>query len=198
KIVIHRVMTSEPWFSTFTFQIFSFIRRISHGAYERFLTGNISRILGFEKSALFTVMRDELLFWYTDFQARIALRQLERVEDVNGALRRQAEDLLQIDGVARRAPEAHPEATNVYWRFPVRVADSPDLPSDLADRGVESSRNALTVCSDIEAFREFGDGSYPGTRGVDRDYLLIPIHADLDAESRSIVRESLRKVVHEH
>ncbi|MCC6159403.1 MAG: DegT/DnrJ/EryC1/StrS family aminotransferase [Deltaproteobacteria bacterium] len=192
KIVIHRVMTSEPWFSTFTFRLFSFIRRLSPGAYERFLTGNISRILGFEKTALFMRMRNELLFWYTDFQARIALRQLKRVEDVNEELRRQAEGLLEIDGIPTRTPRTHPDAQNVFWRFPIRVGDLVRAKSEFARHGVEVSKNALTVCSDVGAFVSFGSGAYPETRLVDSDHALIPIHAHLDAEARRVVREAVR------
>ncbi len=195
KIAVHRVMTGEPWFSVFTFQVFSLIRRLSPGAYERFLTGNISRILGFEKTALFTRMREELLFWYTDFQARIALRQLKRVEDVNRELRRQAEALREIDGVAERTPKAHPEATNVYWRFPLRATHLPGISARLARCGVETSKNALTLCCDVPAFREFGRGSFSGTRRAHDDYVLIPIHADLDERTRETIRDALRSAI---
>ncbi len=196
KIAVHRVLTREPVFSALTFRVFGFVRRLSPGAYERFLTGNISRIMGFEKTALFTRMRDELLFWYTDFQARIAMRQLERVEDVNEELRRQAADLLAVDGVSARTPRTHPETHNVYWRFPIRVADVDAAKSEFARYGVEVSKNALTVCSDVAAFAAFGHGEYTGTRQSDSDYILVPIHANLDTDARAVVREAVEAAAH--
>ena len=138
-----------------------------------------------------------LLQHYTDFQAEIGLRSLERIDAVNDALVRQADALASDEAVARRLPRHHPEGRSVYWRFPVRTDDSAALARRLAARGLETSRNALPVCSELPGLTGFAAGDLEGARSVHEEYLLVPLHAWSSRARIDAVGEALRAALRE-
>jgi len=110
---------------------------------------------------------------------------------VNDALRAQAEQLATGTGVAARLPARHPAGRHVWWRFPVRVGDARAVARALAARGVETSLNALPVCSELPAFRSLVPTPLRGARRMHDHHLLVPVHAGFDAGRVEHVRRAL-------
>ncbi len=191
KVLAHRALTSDPVYPL----VFPAVRALTQHApdlLDRVQTGNLGLILGRNSTPASPQASDDFEVAYTDFQARMALAALSRLHDVNQALARQAGLLASARGVEARLPARHPEGRHVWWRFPVRVSDARAVARRLATLGVESSRNALPICSEIPAFAPFVvRGPLLGARACHEQWLLVPVHADHDACTVAAVREAL-------
>ena len=126
----------------------------------------------------------------------MALRALERLATTQDALVRHGEHLARTPGLDARLPARHPHGRCVWWRLPIRVHDARAAARFFARRGIETSRNALPVCSDLPAFRDaVFEPPLRGTRFCDANYLLIPLHADHDERTVAHVQSALAEFV---
>lgn len=195
KVLAHRVLTWDPVYAA----VFPTIRVLSARApdlLDRLQTGNVAAILGREQVPSMKPRPVDNDVFYTDFQARMALAALTRLHEVNEALRRQAAVLASARGIEARLPARHPEGHHVWWRFPVRARDARAMMRRLATLGVETSRNALPVCSEIPAFSQYVfKGPLRGARACHEESVLVPIHESHDARTVEAIREALEDAV---
>ncbi len=195
KVLAHRVLTWDPVYAA----VFPMIRVLAARApdlLDRLQTGNLAAIFGREQIPSMDARPVDNDILYTDFQARMALAALTRLHEVNEALRRQAAILASGRGVEARLPARHPDGEHVWWRFPVRAHDARAMMRRLATLGVETSRNALPVCSEIPAFSPYVfQGPLRGARTCHEDYVLVPIHEGHDARAVKAIREALEDAV---
>ena len=194
KIMAYKVATRDLIFDRAGFEAVSFVNRTSPRLYEILLTGNVSRLLGFEKIQPFDTMRDALKFRFTDFQADLALAGLARLDAVNGRLASIARRYEATPGIEPRLPRLHPESEGVYWRFPVRFDDVAAAKAALFARRVQTSLDALHLFTDHACFDAYARSPMPGASAVHLAYLLLPIHAGLSEQQVDVVADALAAV----
>ncbi|MBM4395895.1 MAG: DegT/DnrJ/EryC1/StrS family aminotransferase [Deltaproteobacteria bacterium] len=191
KVLGHGALAGDRLYPLVTFRLVRALTAASPRLLYRLQTGNLAEVLGRDTTRAFDRTPPEYLFWYADFQARLASASLGRMDAVNDALRRQAALLASAPGVAGRNPATHPGGESVWWRFPVRVGDRARVARRLSAGGVESSMNALPVCSDLPAFRELVPHPLRAAREIHDHHLLVPVHAGFDAARVEVVRDAL-------
>jgi len=196
KILAYRAATADPLYPLLTFPFFHMLSRLGPDLSDRVRSGNLRTALAMVPHT-YGAPDPALLQHYTDFQAEMGLRSLARVDAVNESLRGQAAELASDAEIERRLPRSHTEGRSVYWRFPVRSDDAAALARRLAARGLETSRNALPVCSELPGLKDFAAGDLDGARRVHEDYLLAPLHAWSSRARVAAVREALSAALRE-
>lgn len=196
KILAHRVLTGDLLYPQLVFPVVRLLTERQPDLLASLQTGNVSRVLGLDRQAPAGNAPPPEWTCFTEAQARMALASLEREPAITEALIGQAERLASADGVASRLPERHVEGRSVFWRFPVRVSDARGVARRLVRLGVETSRNALPICSERP---EFADtvfrGPHRGARRCHDEYLLIPIHAGFPPSRVEHVRRALAEAL---
>lgn len=177
KILMHRVMMDDFTYSLLTFRFIHFLTRRFPRFHQRFQTGDIGLITGLGRITRYSQVPQKLLYRYADFQATMGIKALERLDEVNGRLVEYASILESSEGIQSSLPRTSPAGQNVYWRFPVFSEDVPDLTRRLADRGIETSINALPVLSEQACFEEFRPEPCPNATTIHEKYLLVPLYA---------------------
>lgn len=197
KLLAHAAMMNDVAYPLVTFRLVRALVRRYPRFHHRFQTGDLGLITGLGHVPRYAAVPDALLTRYTDLQAAMALAALGRLERNNARLARYAAILEDVPGVRALTPAAHPEGRSVYWRFPVAAPDPRRLARELADRGVETSFNALPVLTELDAFRELVTEPCPNAREVDRRYLLLPLHAHFSPDKNAFLARSLAEALAE-
>lgn len=195
KILLHKLVTGDILFNALGYSLMRLVNHAKPHFHELLLTGNISRILGFEKVCSFHEIREEFLFFFTDFQAEMGMRQLTRVEEINDTLAEHARLLENLPGIEPFLPRRNPSGQNVYWRFPFYSEDIRKVKKILFQEGIETSQNALTLCSEEGCFKEYVPAPCVHASKVHANYLLLPIHGRFPSSKVLILTEAVSRVL---
>ena len=120
----------------------------------------------------------------TDVQAAIAIPQLRRLEEINGARRRNAERL--IDLLSRSTdlvvPQSPPDRTHVWHQFTVLLPDGADrvvVQKSMQGQGVETAVYYPRLVWDYPVYREHPGVKHddtPVARDAAKRCLSLPVH----------------------
>lgn len=129
---------------------------------------------------------------YTDLQAAMASRALDRVEAGNARRRALADHLLGRldDARLEGGPLVPPEATPVWWRFPYWSDRTEALRIHLRARGVDSARTNLICASATDAFASLAAPT-PEALRYKEGMIFLPIHPSMDLEDMDRIADAL-------
>lgn len=146
-----------------------------------------------------TVMPRDYATAYADFQGRIGVAQLRKLDTVLEETRALAEfygrELRDAPGLTT-APVI-PGATYTYYSVRVEGRDEIGFHQRMRDRGIEVGLNFSYTLPQLKAYQSYANGHYPRAEQAAREVVNLPNYAGLDmAEARRIV-ECTRRTIQE-
>ncbi len=131
-------------------------------------------------------------------QAAVGMKQIERIEALNGARIRNGraldEALANVGGIV--TPEYPLGAEPIYMSFVVHHPKRDALMAALRRRGVDTTTGYMSDCSDHPLFPEFRRPQ-PNAATIIRDQLHLPVHPRMDAKDTTHIAEAVRQAVRE-
>jgi dTDP-4-amino-4,6-dideoxygalactose transaminase len=131
-------------------------------------------------------------------QAAVGIKQLERIEALNGARIRNGraldEALAHVEGIV--TPEYPLGAEPIYMSFVVHHPKRDALMAALRTRGVDTTTGYMSDCSDHPLFPEFRRPQ-PNAATIIREQLHLPVHPRMDAKDTAYIAEAVRQAVRE-
>lgn len=141
----------------------------------------------------------------TNMQAAIGLAQLEKIEELLEARRKNAHLynslLKEIPGIVLPAEEAW--AKNVYWMYGVLVNDQfpltmPQLREELHKRGIET-RTFFIGMHKQPAYAHLGvQGHFPNTEYLEKNGFYLPSSSHLTEEQIKYITTSIEEIYAQH
>ncbi len=129
-------------------------------------------------------------------QAAVGMKQIERIEALNGARIRNGraldEALANVDGIL--TPEYPAGAEPIYMSFVIHHPRRDALMAELRKRGVDTTVGYMSDCSDHELFAEYRRPQ-PNAATLMRDQLHIPVHPRMDEKDTRHIAEAVRQSV---
>jgi dTDP-4-amino-4,6-dideoxygalactose transaminase len=126
-------------------------------------------------------------------QAAVGMKQIERIEALNGARIRNGryldEHLAHVPGLT--VPTYPAGAEPIYMSFVVHHARRDALMKALLKRGVDTTTGYMNDCSDHPLFPTFRRPC-PNAAAIKRNQLHIPVHPNLDAKDLAHMVEAVR------
>lgn len=125
--------------------------------------------------------------------AAVGMKQLDRIEDLNGARQRNGRALDQgLAHVAGLVTPTYPEgAEPIYMSFVVHHTDRDELAHLLRRRGVDTTIGYMNDHSSSEVFRQYAKDC-PNAREAMDTLLHIPVHPNLKQKDLDHLIESVR------
>ena len=141
----------------------------------------------------------------TNMQAAIGLAQLERIEELVEARRKNAQLynslLKEIPGLVLPAEE--PWAKNVYWMYGLVVDENfpltmPQLREELQKRGIET-RTFFIGMHKQPAYAHLGvQGDFPNTEYLEKNGFYLPSSSHLTEEEIKYITTTIKQIYEEH
>jgi hypothetical protein len=129
-------------------------------------------------------------------QAAVGLKQMERIEELNGARVRNGrhldEALANVPGLV--TPQYPAGAEPIYMSFVVHHPKRDELQKHLRRRGVDTTVGYMNDCSDHELFPQFRRPQ-PNAATIKREQLHLPVHPSLDRRDLDHMVEAVRSAV---
>jgi perosamine synthetase len=136
---------------------------------------------------------------YADFQGRIGLAQLRKLDAALERTRSIAEFYSQeLQHVPDLTPApVTPGATYAYYSVRIRGRDEIGFRQRMLDQGVEVGLNFSYTLPQLKAYQSYANGYYPRAEQVTKEVVNLPIYAGLDmVEARRVV-ECTRRTIQE-
>jgi dTDP-4-amino-4,6-dideoxygalactose transaminase len=129
-------------------------------------------------------------------QAAVGMKQLERIESLNGARVRNGrwldDHLANVPGLVT---PAYPDgAEPIYMSFVVHHPRRDALAQALLRRGIDTTTGYMNDCSDHPLFAEFRRPC-ANAATIKREQLHIPVHPNLDTRDLERMAEAVRSAV---
>jgi len=127
---------------------------------------------------------------YTDVQARRGMKIFNRIK---------SDDLVRIENVDilkkhldrslhGRLPIEFKNSRNVYWQIPFIVDDFAAFQHFMGDAGVDVGRTNLSLCSELEAYKEYSVNT-PVAKLIKNQAVFLPTYPKLsDKNIKKIAR----------
>lgn len=129
-------------------------------------------------------------------QAAVGLKQLERLEELNGARIRNGrfldENLANVPGLV--VPSYPPGAEPIYMSFVVHHRDRDGLAAALRRRGVDTTVGYMSNCAQSKLFPDEA-ARCPNAERAFADLLHLPVHPNLSDADRRHLCEAVRQAV---
>ncbi|MBM4367400.1 MAG: aminotransferase class V-fold PLP-dependent enzyme [Deltaproteobacteria bacterium] len=129
-------------------------------------------------------------------QAAVGMKQIERIEALNGARIRNGraldEALANVDGIL--TPEYPAGAEPIYMSFVIHHPRRDALMVELRKRGVDTTVGYMSDCSDHDLFAEYRRPQ-PNAAAIMREQLHIPVHPRMDDKDTRHIAEAVRQSV---
>jgi perosamine synthetase len=123
-------------------------------------------------------------------QAAVGLRQLDRIEELNGARVKngQAFDLALKNVTGLQVPEYPENAEPIYMSFVVHHKDRKSLAKALRKRGVDTTTGYMNDLSDHPLFQDY-QRDCPNSKEANANLLHIPVHPNLtECDTKHIIQ----------
>jgi dTDP-4-amino-4,6-dideoxygalactose transaminase len=131
-------------------------------------------------------------------QGAVGVKQLERIEALNGARIRNGrwldEHLANVPGLV--TPEYPEGAEPIYMSFVAHHPRRDALMKALLKRGVDTTTGYMNDCSDHELFGAFRRPC-PNAAQIKREQVHLPVHPSLDPKDLAHMAEAVRSACHE-
>lgn len=136
---------------------------------------------------------------YADFQGRVGLAQLRKLDKVlerNRAIAELYNQMLQDVPGLTLAPVI-PGATYTYYSVLVKDRDEIRLRQRMWERDIEVGLNFSYTLSQLKSYRSYANGQYPQAEQAAREVVNLPIYAGLSEGEIQRVIESTRHILQE-
>jgi dTDP-4-amino-4,6-dideoxygalactose transaminase len=131
-------------------------------------------------------------------QAMVGMKQLARIEELNGARIRNGryldEHMANVEGIL--TPRYPDGAEPIYMSWVVHHPRRVELMNALRSRGVDTTIGYMAHCADHHLFADF-KRDCPNAATAIRDQLHIPVHPTLDESDLAHMCEAIRSSVKE-
>ena len=125
-------------------------------------------------------------------QAAVGMRQLDRIERLNGARIQNGlaldKALQDVDGLA--VPEYPEQSEPIYMSFVVHHRDRKILAERLREKGVDTTTGYMNDLSNHELFQEY-KRNCPNATKANAELLHIPVHPNLTTDDRKHIVQSI-------
>ncbi|MDO8510528.1 MAG: DegT/DnrJ/EryC1/StrS family aminotransferase [Nanoarchaeota archaeon] len=137
----------------------------------------------------------------TNMQAAIGLAQLERIDELVGARRKNAQlyNSLLKDVPGIKLPVEEPWAKNVYWMYGLVVdkpfpLTMPQLRDELQKRGIET-RTFFIGMHKQPAYAHLGvQGDFPNTEYLEKNGFYLPSSSHLTEEEIQYIAKTIKEI----
>lgn len=147
----------------------------------------------------FRPMPDDVKVVYADFQARIGLAQLRKLDRMLASRRALAElydrELRDVPGIDR-APIIT-GAAYAYYTLRIPRRDESNFPLRMLSQGVAVDQTFDYVLPLLEPYQPYAGGSYPRAEQAARQVVNLPIYPELGAANARYVAECTRRALQE-
>ena len=128
-------------------------------------------------------------------QAAVGMKQLERIEALNGARQKNGRALDDsLVGIPNLTTPTYPKgAKPIYMSFVVHHPDREGLAKGLRDRGVDTTTGYMNDMSNHDLFPQFRRDC-PNATAANRSLLHIPVHPNLSVADRNHLIRSVQEV----
>jgi dTDP-4-amino-4,6-dideoxygalactose transaminase len=135
---------------------------------------------------------------FSDFQARLGLAQLAKLDTVLERARARAQfyghALQDMAGVT--PPPLHAQATYAYYSVRVAGRDRLRLIQRMRERGIEVGRNFDYALPGLEVYRGYAQGrSFPNAEQAAREVINLPNYPGVTAQEAGYIVESIRHIM---
>jgi len=129
---------------------------------------------------------------FANVQARIGLKQLDRIDVFNAGAKRNGEILTEELGELRGVQPPPMDGEHIYVYYPLRVAPEVrnDLRHHLLRRGVDAKTTDMSECSTLDAFRAGQETTGPTTESSIIEICVYPV---LSARQMRSVGQAIRE-----
>lgn len=129
---------------------------------------------------------------FTNYQAKLALRQMEAIAPASARRNANAERLMgSLEDVVRFQRPAGPEVTANYMLVTSLMPRLQEVSRRLLELGVDTKHLYMRDCSGMFE----GDLSFPNAARAEREVLHLPAYPQLSAAQIDAIAEKTRKVV---
>lgn len=127
-------------------------------------------------------------------QAAVGMKQLERIESLNGARRKNGASLdLGLIGTPNLTLPDYPEGSNpIYMSFVVHHSERNKLAELLRSRGVDTTVGYMNNMSDHPLFQDYRLPC-PNATKANNELLHLPVHPNLNSKDVSHMIHAVRK-----
>ena len=128
-------------------------------------------------------------------QAAVGMKQLDRIEDLNGARQKNGKALDDaLVGISNLTIPSYPQSAEpIYMSFVVHHPDRSALAKGLRSRGVDTTTGYMNDLSDHHLFQEY-KRSCPNATKANNSLLHIPVHPNLSVLDREHLIRSVQEV----
>ena len=134
---------------------------------------------------------------YADFQGRIGLAQLGKLEQCLERCRELAEFYNRnLQDIPHLTPApVVPGATYTYYSVRIPRRDEINFRQQMRARGVEVGANFSYILPNLNAYQKYANGEYPGAEQAAREVVNLPNYPGLKQKERQHVVECIRQVL---
>ena len=127
-------------------------------------------------------------------QAAVGMKQLERIERLNGARRKNGQALdLGLKGLKSLELPTYPDGSEpIYMSYVIHHEDREQFASKLRERGVDTTTGYMNDMSDHPLFQEYRMPC-PNAAKANKQLLHLPVHPNLSVVDRQHLIESVRE-----
>ena len=144
-----------------------------------------------------SLLPDDYVTGYADFQARIGLTQLRKSDHIlsqRRALARLYDDALRDISGLTPAPLVDGASYSLYT-VRVKNRDSLGFCERMRARGIETGQTFSYALPAQERYRPYVQGTYPYAEQTSREVVNLPAYPDLTAEQVHYVADNIRQVL---
>ena len=129
-------------------------------------------------------------------QAAVGMRQLDRIEELNGSRKRNGRALdMGWKGFSDLGVPFYPDGADpIYMSFVVHHKDRKSLENSLRDVGIDTTIGYMNNMSDHTLFQEY-KMDCPNATKANQELLHIPVHPNLSEKDRHYMIQVIREVV---
>ena len=129
---------------------------------------------------------------FTNYQARLGFRQVERIEPASERRNANAEHLMaQLEDCVTFQRPIGPEATANYMLVTALFDRMPEVAAALLQKGIDTKHHYMRDCSGMFA----GDAAFPNAERAEREVLHLPAYPQLSRAQIGEIAAKTRQVV---
>ncbi|HEA47175.1 MAG TPA: aminotransferase class I/II-fold pyridoxal phosphate-dependent enzyme [bacterium] len=131
----------------------------------------------------------------TNFQARLGLKQLAKLDNSNETRKRNGGLLIQ-ELAERESIPVPQQKDNIFISFPLLVKEREQFRKRLRQRGIDTSRGYMNDCSNLSIFNKFKTSS-PNAERAEREIVHIPIYPALSPKELRYISRVIKDEMEE-
>lgn len=137
----------------------------------------------------------ELLYRFTELQAKLGMKQIEKIKKIQTDRILRSQLLKSI--IKKNNLMISSSSNHLFWKFPIWVSDPKKIQRRLFLRGIDCApTNLPSVCS-INAFKFVLTDKAPNAEKLISNVLYVPVHYYLSLDEVKLMGEIINEVIDE-